>query len=423
MKSKFKGFYKPDEEEFKDIWDSCIFIFDTNILLNVYRYPTQARDTLITVFETLNERIWIPHQVGLEYNFRMIEEIKDQEQAYDRLKNKLAAKFNEISDEYKNASLRHSNLKLDETLLDEVKVSIEKIKDDLKIQKETHPDLHTIQLKLHNIFDGKVGESFDQEKIDEIQEAGTFRYEMKIPPGWKDKSKNEKRYHDGFLYETKYGDFIAWNQILEYAKDNQTNVLFITDDQKEDWWKEYKGETIGPQPELIQEFKRYTNGCKFYMYQAKQFLKFISKYITTDLSSEHFEKAIEDIDNYKKYVEEQNKIDDTENAYKFIKEKENDKKIRFDSKSNQTFDLDTFYKNHDFRNVEPLDLYEFLSHKYEKGELFTMGDIKEELDLYLIIRGFLPIGHSELRELLQKLTRNNLVSDEDTGTIWYWALK
>lgn len=421
MKSNFQGFYKPDEEEFKGIWDSCIFIFDTNILLNVYRYSPQARDTLIKVFETLNERIWIPHQVGLEYNFKMIEEIKDQEQAYDRLKTKLETKFNEISDEYKNASLRHSNLKLDETLLNAVKISMDKIKDDLNIQKETHPNLHTAQLKLLNIFEGKVGEPFNQKKIDEIQETGILRYEMKIPPGWKDKSKKEKRYHDGFLYETKYGDLIAWNQILEYAKEKQANILFITDDQKEDWWKEYKGETIGPQPELIQEFKRYTNGCKFYMYQAKQFLRFISKYINTDLPAEHFHQAIEDIDNYKKSVEQQDKKDDAKKPYTFIKK--NGKKVRIKSKPISIYDLSTDYTNHEIKKARPADIYEFLLRNYKKGELFTIGDIKEDLMIYLLNRDIKPIEHSELRKLLLELSRNNLVSDEDTGTIWYWALK
>ena len=51
MKSLFKGFYQLTEEEFKSLWENSLFIFDTNVLLNLYRYQSSTRDALLKVME------------------------------------------------------------------------------------------------------------------------------------------------------------------------------------------------------------------------------------------------------------------------------------------------------------------------------------------------------------------------------------
>ena len=63
----------------------------------------------------------------------------------------------------------------------------------------------------------------------------------------------------------KYGDFIIWKQLIEHAIDTKKNVIFVTDDEKEDWWEEFNGKTIGPRPELSKEFREKTSKL-FLMY-------------------------------------------------------------------------------------------------------------------------------------------------------------
>jgi len=53
LKNLFPGHYKPSEEEFQKLWDKCIFVFDTNILLNVYRYSEKTRDRLFEILDLL----------------------------------------------------------------------------------------------------------------------------------------------------------------------------------------------------------------------------------------------------------------------------------------------------------------------------------------------------------------------------------
>ena len=43
MKDIFKGYYRPSDDEFKKMWEEGIFVFDTNVLLNFYRYKKETK--------------------------------------------------------------------------------------------------------------------------------------------------------------------------------------------------------------------------------------------------------------------------------------------------------------------------------------------------------------------------------------------
>jgi hypothetical protein len=64
MEKVFAHYYKPTSEGFDALWKDCTFSFDANVLLDVYRYSPETRDRLIDVLKHLNDRIWIPYQVG-----------------------------------------------------------------------------------------------------------------------------------------------------------------------------------------------------------------------------------------------------------------------------------------------------------------------------------------------------------------------
>ena len=72
MKDVFKGFYSIDNEVLKQLWkdEKTLFVFDTNVLLNLYGYAKQTRDDFFSILDAVNDKIWIPHHVGLEYQRR-----------------------------------------------------------------------------------------------------------------------------------------------------------------------------------------------------------------------------------------------------------------------------------------------------------------------------------------------------------------
>ena len=70
---------------------------------------------------------------------------------------------------------------------------------------------------------------------------------------------------------------MVWKQILEYSRDNKRDIIYVTHDQKEDWWEQSKGKTIGPRVELRKEFANITKQ-NFYMYSMESFLEQYSKH-------------------------------------------------------------------------------------------------------------------------------------------------
>ena len=60
MRETFRGYYRPTHDEFSELWEKCVVILDTNVLLNLYRYPSEARDDLLKVFQQISDRLWIP---------------------------------------------------------------------------------------------------------------------------------------------------------------------------------------------------------------------------------------------------------------------------------------------------------------------------------------------------------------------------
>jgi hypothetical protein len=78
MNDSFKGYYNTDSGKLKELWGSpeTLFVFDTNVFLNLYGYAKQTRDDFFKIIEVLNERVWIPYHVGLEYQRRRLDVIK-----------------------------------------------------------------------------------------------------------------------------------------------------------------------------------------------------------------------------------------------------------------------------------------------------------------------------------------------------------
>lgn len=67
MREMFKGYVDYQEQEYKFIWENALIVFDTNILLNFYRYSKETRKTMFEILDNLKKRLWIPYQVAHEF--------------------------------------------------------------------------------------------------------------------------------------------------------------------------------------------------------------------------------------------------------------------------------------------------------------------------------------------------------------------
>ncbi|RYD02484.1 hypothetical protein N752_24455 [Desulforamulus aquiferis] len=88
MLEQFKGFIGYKDEEFKELWEKAIFVVDTNILINFYKYKSkESTKSLLDILMKLkaDNRLWIPHQVALEYFFNYEDNMFKQNEGYDLL--------------------------------------------------------------------------------------------------------------------------------------------------------------------------------------------------------------------------------------------------------------------------------------------------------------------------------------------------
>ncbi len=66
-----------------------------------------------------------------------------------------------------------------------------------------------------------------------------------------------------------------------------SQVVFVTGDQKDDWWLIDGAKTMGPRPELVQEVLQAMpeDGC-FWMYSTEQFVTYATQYLKSPVTQE-----------------------------------------------------------------------------------------------------------------------------------------
>ncbi|MCU1497541.1 MAG: hypothetical protein JWM47_1494 [Acidimicrobiales bacterium] len=271
MRSAFRHYYAPTDEEFDQLWSEGLIVLDTNVLFNLYRYSLTTRSSMLSTLSALADQLWLPYQVAMEYQRGRIRVMAQQRAAYSKLRG-LVGKFEESIEAKLKEHSRHPILEAN-TTMQVVRTSTDAIREHLDAAESKHPDfpkdsapgsMDEIRDTLSALFEGRVGESFSSDDLELIYWQGAERYENQIPPGYRD--QNDKEGDD------RFGDLVIWKEVIRQAQAVQRPIIFVTDDRKEDWWAQYEGRTVGPRPELLAEIWRET-GVLFHMYQPNQFLE------------------------------------------------------------------------------------------------------------------------------------------------------
>lgn len=294
MKNLFSSYYHPSDEQLKKLWNSCIFVLDTNVLLDLYRYSDATREKLLELLRELNDRLWVPYQVAHEFHRNRPDVLLSQSSLFD----KAISTLREISENSsarlnKNLNFRHHPYIQKDELLGSIQKNIDEIIIKLEQQKKDNPDSISddyILDEVTKIFENKVGNAYTINELSDIYKDGAERYKNEIPPGYKDASGPNRKDDDG-----KYGDLVLWYQCIDKAIEDKKPIILITNDGKADWWWGVKGKTISPRPELIDEMKTKA-GVDFYMYSSDSLMEHAPKYINSKVDSD----AIEEIRDVRK---------------------------------------------------------------------------------------------------------------------------
>ena len=169
MRSKFREQFAINKEEIKEVWKNALVVFDTNILLNLYRYNKDTCNDLLKYMKTFENRLWMPFQVGWEYHNNRVHVAYQYQNAYSELI-KLIDENRKRIEEFFRRFPQHPKLSSKRFLehYDNLERELKKYLKDLDKEDEKYFDKDTILETLADLYDGKVGEDYTDEEYTAI---------------------------------------------------------------------------------------------------------------------------------------------------------------------------------------------------------------------------------------------------------------
>lgn len=247
-----------EHRSLSEIKDDCIVALDANALLFPLEFTSESVSAVEKVYTQLTKenRLIVPAQAVREFykhRSRKISEIVDAlDAAIKKAKKQIFEKpipILESDEDYKEAREIGKKIINDGKDLESKLTSIsQKLKDGIG----TDP-VSIIYRKLLGdcICDFEFTEDDNREKF--IEEVSR-RARLHIAPGFRDQNKE-----DGGV-----GDYLIWSTILQQAERTKKHCIFVTEEEKSDWWIKKNG-TFQPRPELIDEYRRVSGGKSLHL--------------------------------------------------------------------------------------------------------------------------------------------------------------
>ncbi|HQZ69430.1 MAG TPA: PIN-like domain-containing protein, partial [Planctomycetaceae bacterium] len=271
MKSEYAEYYRPSDAEFEALWKDSIIAFDASALLNLYFYSEPTAQTVLAVMGLLKDRVWLPHQAGLEYQRNRLGVLAKVAKGYSEAKKTLLSIRSQIHARSQPPFLEDELVKRYDPISDEIIAAFEKA----IAAEDARSDNDSVRDQLDALFSARVGKGFTDKELATIYSEGRERYKAKIPPGYKD--EKEKSGNDAF------GDLVIWKELIEKCKADKKSAILVTDDGKEDWWLIHDDRTIGPRPELLREFQ-LSAGQPCYLYSSESFLRYAAQSLNASVA-------------------------------------------------------------------------------------------------------------------------------------------
>ena len=181
--------------------------------------------------------------------------------------NSILSSNNSVSPYLKNEHVLKKKIedKID-TFNSELKKILEEHESDISYSYLTEFD--PILDRLTSIFSNKIGTPYSDQDLSRLSTLAKERFQLETPPGYKDIKKPEPN---------RYGDYFIWNDMLNYCKSNQKNLLFVSNDLKEDWCEIYKSDNgekrnLGPRHQLRREFYNHTSDQLIHFSNSELFI-------------------------------------------------------------------------------------------------------------------------------------------------------
>lgn len=273
-------------------WARTTVVLDTSVLLNLYRSPDGTREELLGALEAIAPSLFMPAQVQREF-WRNRDSVLRENAVLDETANELRRMLRDAKKSLTRLGQGKIGAASAKDLTDRLESTLEEV---IKAASSYRPSFDwrtalsasghdTVLTKLIALYDGKVGPEFGPEdSVAAIAEASE-RFARRTPPGYMDVGKDAQD-------EEGAGDYLLWMQTMAHARRSGQDVLVVTQDAKEDWWRrDARNEPINARFELVDEMRREA-GVGVRLVMTPDFIRIIGE--TTD--SPVSERTVDEVD-------------------------------------------------------------------------------------------------------------------------------
>jgi PIN domain-containing protein len=269
MRDMFPGWTPPDEETLDRYWQQATVAVDASVLLDLYRFSSEARSNLLEVLHSFGERLWVPHQVAYEFHRNRFGVLLAQREAEDALLGELGEIRHDINEQL-SKRLRGVGRRDVAPLRKAIEDGFSGLREKLQEVEKAHTEGLGDSIRDDPIYEEvvelcghRIGRAFEGERLKEVLADAEERLKNEIPPGYMDAEK------DG---DGRFGDMILWHQLCDRARETNKPVILVADDQKADWVWEVRGKVLGPRPELVAEMREKAD-VGFHLYTPVRLLQ------------------------------------------------------------------------------------------------------------------------------------------------------
>lgn len=248
------------------IKDTCLVVLDTNVLLVPYLVGPHAIDQVSRTYKRLAgaDRLFVPERVAREFVRLRAEKLKEVHHQITLRRDQHARPF--PTGKYPLLTPLAEYNALLETERELVpKISEYRARVSALLDRITSWNWDDPVSQLYgNLFvDTRV--AAPKQTHEQVRAELTRRFEQRIPPGYKDAAKPD----------SGVGDLAIWMTILALAEKHKADVLFVTGEEKADWWHRSAGQELYPRFELAEEFWRASGGQTFQIASVSQLFRLL----------------------------------------------------------------------------------------------------------------------------------------------------
>jgi hypothetical protein len=242
---------------------NSLVVLDTNTLLVPYGIKPDDLTALQAVYRALAnaDRLFIPARVAREFIKHRDGHLADLLKALNDQRSRMQIPEKRISPLLEGVP-GYTELAAGHEALTEARAEYNRNLSLMMEKVRSWRGDDPVTLLYRSVFTSEnVVELTDERRV--LSDQWANRLKNKVPPGYKDSGKSDRG----------IGDFLIWSVLLKLGEEKGRDLIFVTGDEKADWFVRSNNEGIYPRPELVDEYRRRSGGRSLALLSLSGFLK------------------------------------------------------------------------------------------------------------------------------------------------------